>query len=100
MVIRIKEGTKNIVILRYAALFYWAMWPLILLGLWMQFNPRFIAWPGRHIVTGCCFLTLILLSLPYRSTTKELIRIMKERPEMARGSKFSFSNPLRYEWDD
>ena len=94
LVIRLKEGTKNIVVMRYAALYYYLMWPLIaVIGAAQVF-------PWRHYITGACFLLLVLLGLPFRSAVIEVKRVMKTRQVLATGSKWSFSNPLRYEWDD
>ena len=91
-----KDGKKNIVIFPFAALFYWLMWPTI--------AASFIAWQFKNsivtIASVVMWVLLIGMAVPYWPTVFRIRRIMKETAITAKGSKYSFTNPIRYEWED
>ena len=92
-----KEGNKNIWVFKYGALYYWLMWPTIvvtMISLWGQFGA------ALFYIAGVLWVLLILLAIPYWPSTFRLKRAMKEKGIQASGSKYSLSNPLRYEWED
>jgi len=95
-ILRKKEGMKNIIILKFAALYYWIMWPIIVLTL--------VSWIVHSsvvsIVTVFGWIILIGIAIPYWPTMFKLKRMMKEKSITAKGSKYSFTNPLTYEWED
>ena len=91
-----KDGTHNVVIFRYAALFYWLVWPTIILTiLTWEIESRILP-----VATGVAWVLLIASAVPYWPAVFKLKRTMKEKGITAKGSKYSFSNPLTYEWDD
>jgi hypothetical protein len=95
-IIRKKEGTKNIIILKFVALYYWLLWPTIVLTL--------VSWQIHGAVMTAivviCWVILIGMAIPYWPTVFKLKRMMKEKSITAKGSKYSFTNPLTYEWED
>jgi hypothetical protein len=94
-ILRKKEGTKNIVIFKFAALYYWLMWPTIALTL--------ISWHGcpsiMLIAAGVGWAALLGMAILYWPTVFKLKRMMKEKSITVKGSKYSFTNPLTYEWE-
>ena len=91
-----KEGNRHVVVLKYAALFYWVMWPTIIVtGLAAVGNSS-----ALHVAAVVAWILLLAVAIPYWPMVFKLRRMMKEKPIQARGSKYSFSNPLRYEWEE
>jgi len=90
------ENGKNIVILKYAAFYYYWMWLTLLLSLlwWRQIVKI------NLFIVFASWAILFLSAAPYWHTISELKKKMKEKGISARGSKYSFKNPLTYEWDD
>ncbi len=83
------------VILPYAAIFYYFMW--IFIALVITHFAKVIDLP-----MWVMFLSLVLmisLGAPYWSTIREVKREMKHTSIKISGSKYSFSNPLTYEWE-
>jgi hypothetical protein len=94
-ILRRKDGVHNVVVLRYAAIFYWLMWPtLILTVVAGSIESRLV-----QIATGTMWVLLLSSAVPYWPTVFRLKRMMKEKSIIGRGSKYSFTNPLTYEWD-
>ena len=95
-IVRKKEGTTNVVVLPFAALYYWLMWP--------TFIVTFIGWQTKTSVmtaaTAVMWVVLIGMAVPYWPTIFKIKKMMKEKTITAKGSKYSFKNPLRYEWED
>ena len=91
-----REGRRNVVVLKYAALFYWLMWPT--LGVTALSSVVSGTWVG--VVVGLSWALLLAVAVPYWPTIFKLKRLMKERTIRVQGSKYSFSNPLRYEWEE
>ncbi|PKL49813.1 MAG: hypothetical protein CVV39_02400 [Planctomycetes bacterium HGW-Planctomycetes-1] len=91
-----KEGNKNIWVFKYCALYYWLMWPTIIVSIF--------AWQseGNYLgfVAAILWILLISLAIPYWPSIFKLRKVMKEKGIQASGSKYSLSNPLRYEWED
>ncbi len=92
---RITNGNKTTVILKYGALYYYLMWFTIVLSAIAVYAGS--VW---YVAAGLSWVVLILLAVPMWSTIRELKRVMRGGGLKASGSKWSFSNPLRYEWED
>jgi hypothetical protein len=93
---RSKSGSTNVVVFKYAALYYWLMWPTIIVSLanFAVTNTLLI------ILSLAMWVVLIGIAAPYWPTMAELKTAMRQKSLRASGSKYSFSNPLRYEWED
>jgi hypothetical protein len=84
------------VVLKYAALYYWLMWPTICLSiLALLANSVFL-----YVATAIAWVLLVSMAVPYWPTVFELKRMMREKSIKSQGSKYSLSNPLRYEWEE
>jgi hypothetical protein len=92
---RMTEGNKTIVVFKYGALFYYLMWPTIALSVLAGSAPN----PFFFITAGVFWVLLISLAVPMWPTVREIKKVMKNGVVKASGSKWSFSNPLRYEWE-
>jgi hypothetical protein len=92
---RTTEGNKTIVVFKYGALYYYLMWPTIIISV--------LAGSVRNIyflvVTASCWFVLMGLAVPMWPALREVKQAMKRGNLKASGSKWSFSNPLRYEWE-
>ena len=88
------DGNRRVIVLKYAALFYWLMWPAIALAALASVVSS--AW--LYTMTAMAWVLLFGVAVPYWPVVMRLKRVMKEQPITAQGSKYSFSNPLRYEW--
>ena len=95
-IIHRKVGKKNIVIFKFAALYYWLMWPTIIATMFAVPSKSLL----MYAISGILWFALISLSIPYWSTISELKRMMKDKSITMKGSKYSLSNPLNYEYDD
>lgn len=95
-IVREQSGTKNIVIMRYAALFYWLMWPTLIVSVYAWLSDS----SGFMVAAAVLWVSLTGTAMPYWPTVYKLKKIMKGKSLVASGSKYSFRNPLRYEWDD
>jgi len=91
---RSQENGEEKVVLRYAAAFYWLLWPTILL-------VSATAWlnsPSINIAAGISAVLLFAVAVPYWPIVMQLKRQMRTSSITASGSKYSFSNPLTYRW--
>ncbi len=95
-IIREKNGTKNIVIMPYAVLYYWLMWPTLIVSAYAWASES----SGFMVAAVLLWVLLIGIAIPYWPTIAKLKKIMKEKSLVATDSKYSLANPLRYEWDD
>jgi len=93
---RQKEGTKNIIILKYVALNYWLMWLPVIITPVAVFSDSAVWW----LIAGFFWILFCALSVPYWPVTFEIKRTMKEKSVSVKGSKYSFSNPPTYQWED
>lgn len=91
---RITRDGEETVILRYAAAFYWLMWPTLLLTVLTSTNPTTVT----NIAAGVAWVLLLCVAIPYWPVIYKLKRQMREGAIVASGSKYSFSNPLTYRW--
>ena len=95
-ILRRKDGVHNVVVLRYAAIFYWLIWPTLILTVVVgSIESRLV-----QVATGTVWVLLLSSAIPYWPAVLRLKRVMKEKSIIAKGSKYSFTNPLTYEWDD
>jgi hypothetical protein len=93
-VVRSTRDGEEIVVLRYAAAYYWLMWPTIALSIWSSTSSS----TPVNIATGIAWLFLFAAAIPYWPIVVELKRRMREGSITMSGSKYSFSNPLTYRW--
>ena len=93
-VIRSSDEGHEKVVLRYAAVFYWLMWPIMAITTWASIRPS----ASTIVVTICAWVVLVAAAAPYWPVTFELKRQMTVGSITASGSKYSFSNPLTYQW--
>lgn len=93
---RKSEGNKHIVIFKYAALYYYLMWPTILLSAYVFASKD----SSLYLFAAITWIVLIGLAAPMWPTLSKLKKQMKNGVLKASGSKWSFSNPLRYEWTE
>jgi hypothetical protein len=89
------EGHRTVVVFKYAALYYYVMWPTIVISVLAGSTPQC----HYVIVAASCWVVLVGLALPMWPTVLEVKQAMKRGGVKASGSKWSFSNPLRYEWE-
>ncbi len=90
-----RENGKIKIVFRYAATYHWLKW--ILLGLGLVWLMRF---PISGWVVFAVFIWLLVGASPYWLTTLEIEQNMQNHSVKKSGSKYSFSNPLTYEWSD
>ena len=88
------EDGCEVVVLRYAAAFYWLMWPTLILSV---LASRQASTP-LYIAAGVAWALLLASAIPYWPITWRLKRQMRNTSIIASGSKYSFSNPLTYRW--
>ncbi|WP_254508457.1 hypothetical protein [Anatilimnocola floriformis] len=88
------ENGQEIVVLRYAAIFYWLMWPTLALTILAWVAPSSVV----STVTAVAWVVCLATAAPYWPIVFELKRRMRESSITAAGSKYSFSNPLTYRW--
>ncbi len=88
-----REGEQTVV-LRYAAAFYWLMWPTLLLTLLASTNSTTFT----NVAAGVAWLLLLCVAIPYWPVIFKIKRQMRDSSIVASGSKYSFSNPLTYRW--
>jgi len=91
---RTNRDGEETVVLRYAAAFYWLMWPTLLLTVVASLTPTTVITVGAAIA----WILLLSVAIPYWPVMIKLRRQMRESSIVASGSKFSFSNPLTYRW--
>lgn len=89
-----KHDGCDVVVLRYAAAFYWLMWPTIALTILASLLPSRTA----NVAAGVAWALLLTVAVPYWPVTWRLRQSMRHRSITASGSKYSFSNPLTYRW--
>jgi hypothetical protein len=88
-----KDG-EEVVVLRYAAAFYWLMWPTIGLVVLASLRPS----PALNAATAIAWVLLLAVAIPYWPVIWRLKKQMRDASITASGSKYSFSNPLTYRW--
>jgi len=93
-VVRSTRDGEETVVLRYAAAFYWLMWPTLALTVWSSTHSS----TPINIATGIAWLLLLAVAIPYWPVVFKLKRQMRDGSITASGSKYSFSNPLTYRW--
>ncbi len=94
-VIRYSHDGEETVILRFAAAFYWLMWPTLAITVWSSVNPSTFA----NVAAGIGWLILFAVAIPYWPVIFQLRRQMRDGAITASGSRYSFSHPLTYRWD-
>ena len=92
---RTSENGRTKIVFPYGALYYYSMWAFFALG--AAYFAELV--PIPIWVVFIALVLMIALAIPYWSTMRELKRVMKQGTLRASGSKYSFSNPLTYEWD-
>jgi hypothetical protein len=88
-----RDGEET-VILRYAAAFYWLMWPTLGLTVWASLHST----TATNIAAGLAWLLMLAVAIPYWPIIFKLKRQMRDGGIAASGSKYSFTNPLTYRW--
>lgn len=88
------DNGQEVVVLRYAAVFYWLMWPTLTVTV-LSGTTTF---PYATAITIVAWAVLLASAAPYWMLVFELKRRMREGAITASGSKYSFSNPLTYRW--
>ena len=89
-----RDETKDkiIITLKRAALFYYFMWPCIVIWtVTLLHGGIFI------ILAILSFAVMLVLAVPFWGINTELKQMMKKGGIKASGSKYSFRDPLRYE---
>jgi hypothetical protein len=86
---------QEVVILRYAAIFYWLMWPTLIISIVAGILSSSTA---AMAAAAVAWAMLLAIALPYWPVLIELRRRMRESAITASGSKYSLSNPLTYRW--
>ncbi len=94
LVERSNRDGEEIVVLRYAAAFYWLMWPTLILTILATVRSDM----SINIAAAVAWLLLIAVALPYWPVIWRLKKQMRDSSITASGSKYSFSNPLTYRW--
>ena len=94
LVERTTRDGEEIVVLRYAAVFYWLMWPTLLLTVLASTNST----TAINVAAGVAWTMLLCAAIPYWPITFKLKRQTRDGGLAASGSKYSFSNPLTYRW--
>jgi hypothetical protein len=91
---RSTQDGEEIVVLRYAAAFYWLMWPTV--GLTVLASLRSSL--ALNVAAGVVWVLLFAVAVPYWPVIWRLRKRMRDSSITASGSKYSFSNPLTYRW--
>lgn len=91
---RSSRDGEEIVVLRYAAAFYWLMWPS--LGLTIVASMRSSV--AINVATAVAWVLLLAVAVPYWPVIWRLKKQMSDSSITASGSKYSFTNPLTYRW--
>jgi hypothetical protein len=94
-IVRQNEGNRRVLVLKYAAFFYWLMWPTLALTVLASVVGSALL----YVTAAIAWVLLLAVAAPYWPVVMQLKRVMKEQPITATGSRYSFSNPLRYEWN-
>jgi len=91
---RSQQNGEETVILRYAAAFYWLMWPTLVITA----IASFVASVPLHIGAVVAWILLLFSAAPYWPIISTIKKQMREAEITASGSKYSFTNPLQYRW--
>ena len=91
---RFKDGPDNVVVLRYAAAFYWLMWPVLAVTVWASMDTS----ASATVAATIAWAVLLLVAAPYWPVVFEVRRQMRRGGVVASGAKYSFTNPLTYRW--
>jgi hypothetical protein len=92
---RSTDGRTQVVVLRYAAAFYWVVWPAMVATIFATVSSSTLA----TVAMIGMWVVLLAIAIPYWPVTLELKRRMRTSAITASGSKYSFSNPLTYRWE-
>lgn len=88
------EG-KHVVVFRYAALYALGRWPvLLLLAASFVIKAPVLQW----VAIGALGL-LVAINLLLWPATAEVKKAMKTKDVRGSGSRYSFKDPLRFEWE-
>lgn len=91
---RTSRDGQEVVVLPYAALFYWLVWPTIALTALASVIPS----TPLTIATGIVWGLLLAVAFPHWTSIVEIKRQMGDSAVTCSGSKYSFKNPLTYRW--
>lgn len=91
---RSTDGPDTVVVLRYAAAFYWLMWPVLAVTAWASMDAS----ASRTVAASIAWALLLLVAAPYWPVVLEVRRQMQRKGVVASGAKYSFTNPLTYRW--
>lgn len=92
---RSTEGTKNILVFRLCAIYYWLLWPTVI----ATCLPWPLNSPGWLFLALTLWVILISVGAQFWSAKAEVKRITKSYSVKTFGSRYSFTNPPRYEWE-
>lgn len=92
---RYTEGATNVLVLQYAAIFYWLQWPMVAALVWVAVRPS----PIANAVAGALVVAAIANAIPNWKAVRELKSVMRTGSLNVSGSKYSLSNPLTYRWE-
>ena len=85
---------EEIVVLRYAAAFYWLMWPTLGLTIFASM----LSSVAINIATAVSWVLWLAVAVPYWPVIWRLKKQMRDFSITASGSKYSFTKPLTYRW--
>jgi len=88
---RSEQNGETKIVLKKAAIFYYAMW--ICLGTFLIGS-----YLGNlfYILTVVAVIVLLIFAIPYWPVVSELKKAMRDNEVIASGSKYSLNNPLTY----
>jgi len=86
------EDSCEVIVLRYAAAFYWWMWPTLALTVWASIQAS----TAVYIAAAIAWALLLAVAIPYWPVIARLKKEMRNASVTASGSKYSFSHPLTY----
>lgn len=90
-----ENAGKRVVVFKYAALYSIGRWPVLaLLAASFVTKMPILQWIGIGALG-----ILVLVNLALWPATAEVKRAMKKGRVDGYGSKYSFSDPLRFEWE-
>jgi len=88
------EDGNHVVVLRYAAIVYWLMWPTF----GATILPSLALGVISNVIAIAAWAIFLSVAIPHWPIIFELRRRMRDGFISATGSKYSFSNPLTYRW--
>ena len=93
-VVREKQGEVHRIVLPYAAVYYYLMWPTI----GFTGCAAVIGTGAAYVLVALFWVAMLSVAAPMWPVIGEIKRRMRTSGISARGSKWSLSNPLTYEW--